>query len=87
VLQPLHTTHNKVLCALKFSNFKCRTPALYKQLSFLKIKDIYHLVLSKLKHKFHNNTLPQSCNSFFQKITETHSHFIRSAGKSKLLYP
>jgi len=30
-------------------------------------------------YKFHNNTLPQSYNSFLQKITETRCHFTRSA--------
>ena len=33
---------------------------------------------------FHNNTLPQSYNSFFQKITETHCHFTRSAANQNL---
>ena len=35
VLQPLNTTHNNVLRALTFSNFKCHITPLYKQLFFL----------------------------------------------------
>jgi len=30
-------------------------------------------------HKFYNNIIPQSYNSFFQKNTATHSHVTRSA--------
>jgi len=41
---------------------------LHNQLGFLKVKDIDHLELSKLMHKFHNNTLPQSYNSLFKKF-------------------
>jgi len=40
---------------------------------------MYQLELSKLMYNFHKNTLPQSYNSFIQKITETHYHFTRSA--------
>ena len=36
---------------------------------------------------FHNNTLPQSYNSFFQKITETHCHFTRSAANQNYFVP
>jgi len=32
-----------------------------------KMKDICQLELSELMHKFHNNTLPHSYNSFFKK--------------------
>jgi len=38
-------------------------------------------------YKFHNNTLPQSYNSFFQKITETHCHFTRSAASQTYFVP
>jgi len=38
-------------------------------------------------HKFHNNTLPQSYNSFFQKITETHPHFTRPAASPNCFIP
>jgi len=68
VLKPLNTIHKNVLRALTFRNFKCHITSLYKQLGFFKIKDIYQLELSKLMYKFHNNTLPQSYNSFFQKL-------------------
>jgi len=37
--------------------------------------------------KFHNNTLLQSYNSFFQKVTETHSHFTRSATSQNYFIP
>jgi len=43
------------------------------------MKKMCLLELSKLIHKFHNHTLPQSYNSFFQRITETHSHFTGSS--------
>jgi len=87
VLQPLNTIHNNVLRALTFSDFKCHITPLYKQLGFLKIKYIYQLELSKLMYTFHNNTLPQSNNSFFQKITETHCHFTRSAANQNYFVP
>jgi len=87
VLKPLNTIHNNVLRALIFTNFKCLITPLYKQLGFLKIKDIYQLELSKLMYKFHNNTLPQSYNSFFQKITETHCHFTRSVANQNYFVP
>jgi len=86
VLQPLNAIHNNVLRALTFSNFKCHIIALYKQ-PFCLIKDIYHLELSKLMNKFHNNTLPQSYNGFFQKITETHCHITRSAANQNYFVP
>ena len=38
-------------------------------------------------YKFHNNTLPQSYNNFFQKITETHCHFTRSAANQNYFIP
>jgi len=38
-------------------------------------------------HKVNNNTLPQSYNSFFQKITKTHSHFTRSAASQNYFIP
>jgi len=38
-------------------------------------------------YKFHNNTLPQSYNSFSQKITETHCHFTRSAANQYYFVP
>jgi len=38
-------------------------------------------------YKFHNNTLPQSYNSFFQKIIETHCHFTRSAVNQNYFVP
>jgi len=38
-------------------------------------------------HKFHNNTLPQSYCSFFQKIAETHCHVTRSAAKQNYFVP
>jgi len=86
VLRPLNTIHNNVLHTLTFSNFKCHITRLYKQLFFL-IKDIYQLELSKLMYKFRNNNLSQSYNSFFQKITETHCHFTRSAAKKNYFVP
>jgi len=60
---------------------------LYKQLGFLKIKDIYQLDLSKIMHKFHNNTLSQSYNSFFQRIIETYTRFTRSAVSQNYFIP
>jgi len=51
------------------------------------MKDIYQLELFKVMCKFHNNTLPQSCNSFFQKITETHCHVTRSAAYQNYFVP
>ena len=86
VLHCLSTIHNNVLQAIKSRNFKCHITLFYKQLGFLKMKDIYQLELSKLMHKFHNNTLPQSYNSFFKKITDTcNSCFTRSAASQN--YP
>ena len=38
-------------------------------------------------YKFHRNTLPQSYNSFFQKIAETHCHFTRSAANQNYFVP
>jgi len=50
------------------------------------MKDIYQLEQSKLMHKFRVNTLSQSCDSFLQKITETHSHFTTSSGRQNNFY-
>jgi len=38
-------------------------------------------------YKFHHDTLPQSYNSFFQKITEIHRHFTTSAVNQNYFVP
>jgi len=42
VLQPVNTMRN-CMRVLTFSNFKCHITPLYKQLSFLKLKDRLHI--------------------------------------------
>ena len=79
--------NNNVSRAITLSIFKCHITPLYKQLGFLKMKDIYQLEISKLMHKFHNSVLPQSYNSFFQKMSESHTHFTRSAARQTYFIP
>ena len=55
---------------------------LYKQLSFLKLKDVYKVELVKFMHKLFHNKLPNVFKTKFIKLINIHSHETRKSNQS-----
>jgi len=64
---------------MTFSNYSCHVTPLYKNLSVLKLNDIYRLELAKFMHKLHHGALPKIFDNFFKNISTIHSYKTRFA--------
>ena len=78
----LDKIHKKVIRTLTRSKYNAHTDPLFKQLKFLKVKDICKLQEIKLYYKLINRQLPHYFNTFnFQDNSEIHHHDTRSRHK------
>jgi len=68
-LNHLNVLHNKFIRAMNFASYRSHVTPLYHQSNLLKIKDIYHLEITKLMHCLHDGKLPQTFGDYFVPVT------------------
>jgi len=66
---------------------KTRLLPLYKSLNLFKIENIYKLELAKFMTRIHVKNLPTPFCKYFDKVTDIHSYFTRSAQSNKYYQP
>ena len=76
-LNPLRVRLNNILRIIVRKDSRTPTLVLYKQLSFLKLDDIYKLELAKIMYLLQHNRLPRILHNCFTKIQTIHSHNTR----------
>jgi len=82
-LNHLNVLHNKFIRAMNFASYRSHVTPLYHQSNLLKIKDIYHLEITKLMHCLHDGKLPQTFGDYFVPVTWVHTHLTRKATHGK----
>ena len=66
MLQPLQVHQNKIITIIYIvnKNEQVKSNTLYHELKLLKVKDMYHLEISKFMYLFQHNKLPNLCNQY-----------------------
>jgi len=66
---------------MTYISFSTKITPLYKNLSLLKLDDIYSLEFGIIMHKFHSGNLPDNFNHPSTPVNQVHCHATRSATK------
>ena len=90
-LHRLNILHNNIIRILTLKNMppqiRLSTKTLYKSISMLQLKDIFHLELAKFMHKAANKNLPSNLNKMFTPITSIHRYPTSSSRKRVFVKP
>ena len=75
-IQKLQKKAIRIICGAKYN---AHTDPLFKNLSILKVQDIFTLQCAKFFFRFSNKKLPVYFNDFFQRNNDIHDHNTRNS--------
>ena len=84
LIQKLFILQKKAIRAITFSDFRAHTSPIFKDITILKVHDLFQYQVSSIMWDYDHNTLPKSLNSLFTKTKNTHSYGTRFANADKL---
>ena len=86
-LQEISVRLNNIVRMITWNNKFAHVTKMYEELKFLKLNEIYQLVLAKFMHQLNYNRLPDVNYDQFTKIEEIHSHDTRQVKKALYFLP
>ena len=85
-LKKLNSIQNKAVKLIGGGNYRDRVSSYYSKLNILKLPDLYKLETAKFVNRFMHNTLPQSFQTFFVKVSKISGRTTRFSGNRPSLY-
>ena len=86
-LNPLYFLQKRALRIMTFSKFHEHSSPLFKQTRITKFHDLVVFLIAIFVHKYHNNLLPTTFETFFVCVNEVHDYNTRLSSKISYSIP